>query len=927
MGGEGAGSLAAGSSLGHYVVGCKLGAGGMGEVYEAEDTRLHRRVAVKVVRGDLVADPARRKRLEHEAVAAAALNHPNVVTVHALEQHADRVFLSMELIDGKTLDETLPAGGFPLDRLLWLATQLTDALCAAHAAGVVHRDLKPSNVMVTRDDHLKVLDFGLSRRVVEGTATSESTDLLAAEGMLAGTTPYMSPEQITGHAADERSDIFALGVLLFEMVTGRRPFSGATQLATLTAIASETPARAGDLDPAVPEELSWVIDRCLDKDPARRLQSAVDLRALLERIGSTSGLNVRQLPVPVSQRQRPAHRHWTLPAAATLSIAVVVLAGIVIWRAAVPADAGGARVTQFTVELPDGHVMYSGFNPQLAFSSDGSVLAFTPLPGPVYVRYLDELEVRALDATVGPDWHDAPLFSPDGTHVAFIEGNAIASSVRPFYRLALSGGAPLKLADYDAFHRGSWSDDGWIYWTAEYPGGIVRIPEGGGETEPVTELDLARGERSHRFASLLPGPSPAMLFTVAAQGMRSYDEAYIDLWDPVSRQRTRLVTGGTSPVYAPSGHIVYARGGKLLAVPFDLKRRRVTGTPFEALGGVMMSSNTGAAQFGLSSRGDLAYVPGAAEGGGRRLVWVNRDGHEEPLPLPPAPYLYPRLSPDGRSVAVEIEGPNHDLYIYDLERAVLAKMTTDGHSHAPVWSPDGTELAFRSWIGGGMTLWRMRTDRSAAASRLGPAGARQSPVSFSPDGRLLSFDQKSPASSDDVWVLPLADGASPVPVAQSHSSEGSGKFSPDGRWIAFASDESGTTEVYVQAFPGPGPKIQISSDGGFDPVWRRSGGELYYRTDGAMIAVAIETSPTLRASAPRLLWKGRYSHGTGSSCGMPGPASTNYDVTADGQRFLMVRDDDQWIADNKVIVLTNWADGLKRKARAAAARASEGPAS
>jgi hypothetical protein len=401
--------------------------------------------------------------------------------------------------------------------------------------------------------------------------------------------------------------------------------------------------------------------------------------------------------------------------------------------------------------------------------------------------------------------------------------------------------------------------------------------------------------------------------------MASYDEARIDVLDLQNGQRKTLVAGGTSAVYAPSGHIVYARAGTLLAVPFDVARLEVTGSPFEVLDGVMMSSNTGAALFTLSRGGDLAYVPGRAEGGRRTLVWVDRSGKADPLPLPPASYLYPRLSPDGQQLAVEIEGPNHDFHVYDFDRAVMTKMTTDGESHDPVWSPDGTRLAFRSWQHGGMTMWWMPADRSAASERL-TVGTRQSPVSFSPDGKFLAFDEKNENTSDDVRVVAVQD-KSVRPVADTRFAEGSAKFSPDGRWIAYSSDESGRPQVYVQAFPGPGPKIQISNDGGTDPVWQRSGGELYYRTLTGMMAVTVATAPKFRASTPRVLWKGQYSRGLGSSCGMPGVASSNYDVTADGQRFLMVRDDDD-ITATRIVVVLNWVEELKRAAAAATAAAT-----
>ncbi len=917
--------IAVGSKLGLFVICGTLGAGGMAEVYEAEDTKLHRHVALKVVRREVASDPLRRARLEREASAVAMLNHPHIVTVHSLEEHDGVLFITMELIDGSTLADALPAHGFPLDRLLPLSIQLADALSAAHSIGIVHRDLKPTNIMITREGSIKVVDFGLSRLAVDvdrdgGTGT---TDSLTVDGHLVGTAPYMSPEQIDRNVGDARSDLFSLGIVMFEMATGQRPFSGRTALATLTSIVRDIPPLASDVNPGVPEELARVIDRCLVKEPSQRMQSAVDLRGQLEdlaRMLESDDWRVR--PTRGGAWRRRALGATAVPwlgsrtrTGAVMSVVALVLAGL-LWfgLSGERESAGDKRVTRFTVDMPKGQVIVAEFNSHLALSPDGAQLAFTTLPGPVSVRRFDGLETRPLEASASPGFRSAPLFSPDGAMISFIQGNAILSSARPFYKAALSGGAAVKLADYDAFHKGDWGTDGWIYWTGQYPGGIVRIPDRGGSIEPVTELDVQHGERSHRFANLLPG-GQALIYTVAFDGIDNYDEGRIDLWDLHSRERKTLIVGGTSAAYSPSGHIVYARAGKLLAVPFDLSRREVTGAPFEVLDGVLMSGNTGAAEFSLSRRGDLAYVPGAAVDGHRTLVWVDRSGKTELLPLPPASYLYPQLSPDGRSLAVEIEGPNHDFYVYDFARSVLTKLTTDGGSHHPVWTPDGKQLAFRSWQAGGMTLWMMPADRSASAVRLDPNGTRQSPASFSPDGRFLAFDQKDPQTRDDAWVLALEGNRQAQPVAQSRFEEGSAKFSPDGRWIAYASNESGKAEVYVQPFPGPGPKVQISSAGGFDPVWRRSGGEVYYRRGNRMMAVSITTSPEIRASVPRQLWEGDYSAGSGSSCGMPGVSSSNYDVTQDGKRFLMVRDEDSSVIGTRVVVVLNWAEELRERAR------------
>lgn len=916
-------SVSAGTMLGHYRVVRTLGAGGMGEVYEALDTRLNRSVALKVIRQDVAADPPRRQRLAREARAAAMLNHPHIVTLHSLDEHDGVLFLTMELLEGSTLSDVVPKGGLPTERFLRMAVQLADALAAAHAAGIVHRDLKPANVMVTRDGVLKVLDFGLSKSEIDRTVTAVTTESLTSDGSFLGTAPYMAPEVIEGGEADARSDIFSLGIVLFEMATGRRPFPGDTALAVITAILRDRPPLANEVNPAVPPEVARLIDRCLAKTPSARRQSAADLRAdfeELERRRSSGELaaGVRIAPSLEGHGRAPSPRRLRWAAAA-----VVAAVGLAALGAAVreyvdrepPASPTDERQVRFSVDLPQNRIFTASFNSSIALSPDGGLLAYTPLGGPVSLRRLDGLDPYPLEGSKVPGFPRAPLFSPDGRQLLFIEGDPVYSSKRQIQKAALSGGAATALFDYDMFHRGDWAGDGWIYWTAQYPGGIVRMRDSGGPIEQVTELDAQRAERSHRFAHLLPD-GQAIIYTVASGDIDTFDDARIELFDLATRQKKTLITGGTSAAYSPSGHLVYARAGKLYAAPFDVRQREVTGGPFEVLSGVLMSTNTGAADFALSRRGDLAYIPGAVEGGKRTLVWVDRNGKEEPLPLPPASYLYPRLSPDGRFLAVEIEGPNHDFYVYDFARSVMSKMTTDGESHDPIWSPEGTRLAFRSWLAGGMTLWMMPADRSVPATRLNPAGTRESPVSFSPDGRFLAFDAKHSDTNDDAWALPLEGGGPPLPIAQTRFGEGSAKFSPDGRWVAYSSDESGRPEVYVRAFPGPGPKTQISNKGGYDAVWRRTGGELYYRGfDGSMMAVSYTSGATFRASAARELWKASYSSGNGASCGMPGVTSSNYDVTPDGQRFLMVKEQPGSIDGTKVVVVLNWSAGLREASR------------
>jgi serine/threonine-protein kinase len=916
-----------GHRLGTFKIQTLLGRGGMGEVYRAHDTRLGRDVAIKVLPEAFTADAGRLASFEREARVVASLNHPHIAAIHGIEESDGIRGLVLELVEGETLADRLAQSGRPGLRLqdtLGYARQIADALEAAHEKGITHRDLKPANIKITPDGVVKLLDFGIAKVVagegpgIDLTHATSATVTNTSAGLIVGTAGYMSPEQARGKSVDKRTDIWGFGCVLFEMLSGRMAFAGDTLSDTIAAILERDPDWS-TLPVDTPRSVRRLLQRCLEKDPRRRLRDIGDARAEIEQVISTPNDDIDASVA--AERTRMWRRRTRLAIAAAVLFAVA--SGGLVWFVLTRDDAapGDIRVSRFTIDLPKNSVIVPTFNANVAISPDGTHLAYTPLPGPVVIRRLDNVEGRPLEASATPGFRSAPLFSPDGTSISYVDGNGPYSWKRPFQKVTLTGGPALKLAEYDMFHRGDWSDDGWLYWTARYPGGIVRIRDSGGETEAVTQLDVAGGERSHRFASLLPG-GDALLYTVGFKEIDNYDDARIDLWDMRTRTKKTVIDGGMSATYLSSGHIVYAKSGKLLAVPFDVKQRAVTGTAFEVQDGVMMSRNTGAADYAVSKRGDLAYVPGTAEGGRRTLVWVDRSGKAEPLPLPAASYLYPRISPDGQTLAVEIEGPNHDFYFYDFERTVLSKITTDGLSHNPVWSPDGLRLAFRSWQAGGMTMWWMGSDRSGSPERLDPAGTRQSPVSFSPNGKFLAFDQKDPDTRDDALVLALDGSGPPQGVARTKFGEGSMKFSPDGRWVAYSSDESGKPEVYVQAFPGPGLKVQISNGGGGDPVWRRQGGELYYRAEGKMMVVSVTTSPQFRASAPRRLWEGSYSAGTGASCGMPGVSSSNYDVTADGQRFLMVRDEDDSTFATKIVVVLNWVEQLKAIERARAQTAS-----
>jgi hypothetical protein len=904
LAGDSTGTVLTGRRIGVYHLQERIGAGGMGEVYRARDTRLGRDVAIKILPRGFTANRERVNRFEREARLLAALNHPNIATIHGFEESEGIQALVMELVEGDTLAERIAGQPIKLEAALAIARQTADALEAAHDKGIVHRDLKPANVKITPEGFVKVLDFGLAKAtgLPADSANLPTTTGGTVEGAIVGTAAYMSPEQARGQAVDTRTDIWAFGCVLFEMLTGRAAFPGTTLSDTIAKILEREPDW-DRLPAATPPAVTRLLRRCLQKDPKRRLRDIGDARFDLE--DAVTG------PAPVQsgpQRLGGVTRREAIGTLVGATLSAAAAGGVAIrrYRGAVPRN-----LTQFAITAPDNGVFVPSFNRRIAISPDGSHIAFNcGLGGAAaeafFLRSLAELESkRVKDVLSG----GAPFFAPDGRSVGFMV-NTAPFAIR---RLALSGGAAITICSHDGLAGAAWADDDTIYFVNTNPGGLMRVPAAGGQPQEVAKIDFSGGERQHKFPYALPG-GKAVLFTVTTADIPTFDEARIVAFTPSTRQRKTLVQGGTHPRYSPSGHLLYAHDGKILAVAFDPERLEVDGQPFTVLEGVQMSRNTGVANYDVSASGDLAYIPGICDGGTRTLVWVDRDGKAEPVPIPPRSYLHPRLSPDDRRLAIEVEGPSHDLYVHDFERGVLANITTDGVSHWPVWSPDGSELGYRSGPMGHFTLWRIPADRSQAPQKVSATGVSQNAESWSPDGRTIVYTAQAPGVPPSIMVARL-DGSEAEPLSSGKGPQGSPKFSPDGQWVAYCSNESGRPQVYAQAFPGSGPKIQISSDGGTDPVWKRAGGELYYRNGDSMMVVDVSTAATFTASRPRELWKGRYSHGMSSSCGPPGATSSNYDVTADGRRFLTIKDEDQDKASSReIVVVRGWADEVSRLA-------------
>ena len=894
--------LAPGESLGQYRIAEHLGQGGMGTVYKATDTKLGRAVALKFLRPEMLEDQASTARFEREARVLASLNHPHIATIYGFEEHNDIRFLALEYVPGPTLADRLRRGPLPVREAMLVSKQIAEALEAAHAKGIIHRDLKPANIKLNENGQVKVLDFGLAKPMARPAASSDSTatltEKLTHSMTVVGTPAYMSPEQASGKELDARTDIWSFGCVLYEELTGKQAFRGATVTETLAAVLEREPDWTA-LPSGTPLPLQLLLKRCLRKDLNIRLRDIGDARIELEDLLAPAAQQASTSP-PRSITRRTA---ISALSGAVAGVAATGAFAISRYRGAAPRD-----LTRFAIATPEGTSIPSSFGRRVAISPDGSRLAYV-VASPTEVNRFYLRSFRDLDGRLVLDGGASPFFSPSGQWLAFQR----MTRDKHVAKIALGGGPSEIVSPNQLLFGGTWAEDDTIYADLIDTSGLAAIPAAGGPPKAVLTVDLSKGERQPKSPQVIRG-SRAILLVMANADTQTYDDARIIAFQPHANERHVLVEGGMSPRYSPTGHLLYARDDKILAVRFDADRLKVSGEPFTVLEGVQMSRNSSNVNYDISASGDLVYVPGSCDGGARTLVWVDRDGDPKPVGLPPRSYLHPRLSPSGDRLAIEIEGPNHDIYIYHFDRAVLTKITTDGASHWPVWSPDSTRIAFRQGPMGEFKLQQTAVDRSAPPEPVPAEGTSQSAESWSPDGHELLYMVMGPGEVPRVMAVPVK-GGSPRPLDTSKFAEGSPKFSPDGSWVTYCSAESGRPQVYVHAYPGPGLKIQISSEGGTDPVWKRDGRELYYRNGDSMMAVAVSIAPTFKAGRPQELWKGHYSHGMSSSCGPPGATSSNYDVTPDGQRFLMIKDDDQDRAVSKqIVVVLGWADELRRMA-------------
>ena len=870
-----------GRQVSHYRVLSRLGGGGMGEVYRARDNRLGRDVAIKALPLAFAADSARMRRFEEEARTVGQLNHPNIVAVYDIGVHDGAPFIVTEMLDGEDLRQQLNRGALPQRRAVDYAQQIARGLAATHARGIVHRDLKPENLLVTREGCVKILDFGLAKLTdaADAEPSVSAERLETSPAFIIGTIGYLAPEQLRGEYADHQADLFAFGVILHEMLSGRRPFERPSPSEIVAAILKDEPP---DLD-GVTGLITFnrIVRRCLEKEPEQRFQSARDLAFALDMLSSTSSESA-SLHAPPFSPLRPAAtlrtRRWATRSAVLLTpVLIAAIGGMAAWNARRVQPQQG-QVARFVLPVQGGTILAG----DLEVSRDGALLAYsTGRPGArtLFVRKLSTPDAEPVAVIEGGE---GPFFSPDSAWLGFFASGKMK-------KISMRGGAPITLADAPSQRGADWGEDGSIVFAPIARAGLFLVSEDGGVPDALTTPDEQRLETSHISPRWLPGGRHLIY---VARGEIQADRAIV-VFSLEARRSRVLLAGDAVPRYLSSGHLTFLHRGNLMAVPFNVDRLEPTGTPTPAVERV--------AAYGVSNNGLLMYAP-VNTAAGARLVWVDRRGQTTDIAAPVRNYSNPRLSPDGERVAVTVATPEQsDIWILDLVRDALVRLTFEGKNGWPIWSRKGREVVYASNRSGtSWDIYRKATDGTGVEASILVKPLLQIPHAVSDEGGQLALTEIGP-SSFHTAMLSMRDGALNVRVKNAWTPS----LSPDARWFAYTSNEADRYQIYVRPSSGAEGRWQISTEGGVEPVWSANGSELFYRHGDQVLAVDVVTNSTFEYGKPRRLFDGRYALGDVKD------DTRAYDVAPDGQRFLMLKPETEpSTGDLKVVV--NWYAELRR---------------